>query len=320
MPDDPAAERQPGWFRIYNTVMDDVVGQIGVYAFAVYALLLRHADRGGRCFPSHQRLADTLRISRPTVIRAIRTLVDAGLISVTPRGAAGEQTSHRYTVLPTAGGGSALQVQQPAASLAVNVVDTPCQSALQGCQAALQPPVNVVDTGRKPRLHEQDPVNNTQFNKEDRSPGRPAVPDPAPELELAAALAEVCQMSLGPNRGRLLREARQLSTATPPPTPALLHTHYGPGGWWWLNDWRGKQDEPPQPATIRETWGRWQAATSERSKGHGTTAKGRGAGHRILTGPRDAAYVVDNTPDRLAAAQAEWDRLAAEQRQPAPPG
>lgn len=74
---------------------------------------------------------------------------------------------------------------------------------------------------------------------------------------LAAAMANACRMDLEANKGRLLKEAKILEKASPSPTPELIGAKYGPGGWWYLNDWRGKRGEAPSPATIRETWGRW---------------------------------------------------------------
>lgn len=78
---------------------------------------------------------------------------------------------------------------------------------------------------------------------------------------LAEALAEVCHMQLEPNRGRLFREAQQLTLANPPATPELLRLHYNgnPNSFWRGQDWRGKKGDKPNPATIRETWGQWEA-------------------------------------------------------------
>ena len=74
---------------------------------------------------------------------------------------------------------------------------------------------------------------------------------------LALALSEVCKMDIEANKGRLLREAKTLTKASPTPTPALIELHYGMEGWWYREDWRGKNAESPSPATVRETWGKW---------------------------------------------------------------
>jgi hypothetical protein len=93
--------------------------------------------------------------------------------------------------------------------------------------------------------------------EEDRAPS----PKPPNETyETATILAEICAMDFEVNKGRLLKEAKLLLKATPKATPAVLRENYGAGGWWWSFDWRGKEKEWPQPATIRETWGKWKTS------------------------------------------------------------
>ena len=81
---------------------------------------------------------------------------------------------------------------------------------------------------------------------------------------LARALSEVCHIDLKANRGRLFREAKQLSTATPLPTPELILAQYNgsPSAFWKSTDWRGKKGQLPTPAAIRETWGQWQVSSA----------------------------------------------------------
>jgi len=76
---------------------------------------------------------------------------------------------------------------------------------------------------------------------------------------LATALADVCHMKFDPNKGRLFREAKLLSTADPTPTPDLLRQHYNgdQASYWRRSDWRGRAGQDPSPSTIRETWGKW---------------------------------------------------------------
>jgi hypothetical protein len=82
-----------------------------------------------------------------------------------------------------------------------------------------------------------------------------------PELfYLAQALSEVCHMDLQANKGRLMKEAKLLSVATPKPTPELLRQYYNgnKGTFWRSHDWRGQKGEVPTPASVRETWGAWE--------------------------------------------------------------
>lgn len=76
---------------------------------------------------------------------------------------------------------------------------------------------------------------------------------------LAKAIAEVCEIDFGSNRGLLFHEARLLSQATPPATPELVRKHYGDSHGmtsqnWYKDDWRGLQCQYPKPSYIRQTW------------------------------------------------------------------
>lgn len=76
---------------------------------------------------------------------------------------------------------------------------------------------------------------------------------------LAQALAEACKVDISANKGRLLREAKTLSRATPPATPELIKEHYNgnPSAFWKARDWRGQKGQYPTLSAIRETWGQW---------------------------------------------------------------
>jgi hypothetical protein len=75
---------------------------------------------------------------------------------------------------------------------------------------------------------------------------------------VAEAIATVCNMSLEKNRGMLFKEAKLLHESADE-----IIRQYGPGGWWYASDWRGKKEQPPRPAQIRETWGAWKANTTQ---------------------------------------------------------
>jgi len=55
------------------------------------------------------------------------------------------------------------------------------------------------------------------------------------------------------NAGRLAKRSSELIKAGY--FPAFIEKHYGIGGWWYLNDWRGKNNSPPTPEQILETVG-----------------------------------------------------------------
>jgi DNA-binding MarR family transcriptional regulator len=147
----------PGFTRIDNRIITLYGHRIGPNALAVYVALGYHANNQTRqCYPSTRTLAALLHLGRPTVLKALRTLEDVGLISVErSRTAEGERRVNVYTLLPIGGG-----------------------------QAALPPVVNDVDHRGKAALPELDLINKTQENKrEGASAGRASAgrtPTPAP--------------------------------------------------------------------------------------------------------------------------------------------
>lgn len=92
----------------------------------------------------------------------------------------------------------------------------------------------------------------------------PGVADPhiAQQQELgiiAATVSEVTGVQLKGKRNKdyLFSEAKELMQLDPPATADEIRARYGPGGWWWENDWRGQKGECPAPDMIRKTWGKW---------------------------------------------------------------
>ena len=83
-----------GWFRTPNTLFER---KISVYAKIVYMNLCRHADKSGRSFPSHERIAAECSTSVATVKRAINELIRAGLATLKSRGHSGR--ANVYSVL-----------------------------------------------------------------------------------------------------------------------------------------------------------------------------------------------------------------------------
>lgn len=88
-----------GWWWASNTLLDEHAARLGPYAFTVYCYLARCADERGQAWPSINRIAQTLGISRDTVVASVRRLVDTGLVTVTyRRHRQGGWTSNLYTL------------------------------------------------------------------------------------------------------------------------------------------------------------------------------------------------------------------------------
>jgi len=97
-------------------------------------------------------------------------------------------------------------------------------------------------------------------------------------LAVASALADVCSMVFEANQAKLISDAKTLIDADPGITAAEVRVRYGPGGWWWSDDWRGKKGDFPAPANIRETWGQWSKPKARSVPG--------GNGHRVQEGSK----------------------------------
>jgi hypothetical protein len=86
-------------------------------------------------------------------------------------------------------------------------------------------------------------------------PSSPAGEPDAPEIplhkEYFGVVCEICQMNGSLNKGRVARVAKQLREAGIPLD--VLRRVYAPGGWWWVNDWRGQRKQPPTPEAVLET-------------------------------------------------------------------
>lgn len=151
-----ADERRPGWCWVDNDVIDKFGPALGPHALAVYLVLARYANRDTRkAWPSFTTIAKQIGVSRPTAIKAVSALIDAGLISTEKRTSGyGDWDSNAYTLLPVG-----------------------AQSPLLGSKPPLLPSeedlprvVNGVDYGSKGGLLEQDLINKTQCEQENVAP------------------------------------------------------------------------------------------------------------------------------------------------------
>lgn len=70
---------------------------ISVFAKAVYCLLMSYAGTDEECYPSLKTICEDLDISKPTVIKSLRELIDVGLIEANKRQTVkGEYASNVY--------------------------------------------------------------------------------------------------------------------------------------------------------------------------------------------------------------------------------
>lgn len=94
--------RQRTWWWAENRVVDDLwIAHVGVYAWAVYCVLLRHADDKGRTFPSAAELSGITGISLSEVRRALKILLGSGLVKRAKKGGPKSATVYQIREVPT---------------------------------------------------------------------------------------------------------------------------------------------------------------------------------------------------------------------------
>src|SRR5262245_17662161 len=97
--DSAAGLTRISWLITAGYVVERYGPELGPLAIAVYVALARHADAvTGRCFPSHNRIAMQVGMSRRSVIRQIAKLALFELVEVKPRHRSGskERESNEY--------------------------------------------------------------------------------------------------------------------------------------------------------------------------------------------------------------------------------
>lgn len=137
------------------------------YATAVYEVLAAHANPEGVSWPPLTTICDLVGWSKPTVIKAIKALTDAGLVTVEQQRHHGMIVGNRYT-LPLRNRTKSTTFTQPQSikTEQVNDVYSGGKGDLPRQSTTLTQMVNDVDLGGKRRLHKQDVVKQDSKKQE----------------------------------------------------------------------------------------------------------------------------------------------------------
>lgn len=92
----PIHETAAPWLAVISRSLENT--RIDPWAFRVLAHLIWRAGKRGRCWPSYEQIADSTGVSRRGVARAIKTLVERGMISYT-QGHKGSANCYAITAL-----------------------------------------------------------------------------------------------------------------------------------------------------------------------------------------------------------------------------
>lgn len=88
---------------VRSSVLDSVARESGALGLAVYLYLCRRSDADGRCWPSYNRIASDLGISRSSAIRWTNRLVELGYVAKDHR-RDGDRIDSNAWVIPHRGG------------------------------------------------------------------------------------------------------------------------------------------------------------------------------------------------------------------------
>jgi hypothetical protein len=101
-------------YRIDNILIDEYGEKIGAIGIAIYNVLSRYADRvTGLCHPCIGTIAKKLKLSRTTVKKYLRILLNHCLVAISPRmSQAGDPTSNSYMILDPSPEAVALRKQK----------------------------------------------------------------------------------------------------------------------------------------------------------------------------------------------------------------
>lgn len=94
--------RGKNWFWSNNEIIDYYGPIVGAYGIAAYMVLARMADDTTQsCYPSYSTIAQRMKCSRPTAIKAVKSLEEVGLIDIIERAKDNsDNDSNIYTLLP----------------------------------------------------------------------------------------------------------------------------------------------------------------------------------------------------------------------------
>jgi len=107
--------------------------------------------------------------------------------------------------------------------------------------------------GKPPHIVNTEEVSTEK--KKTLTPNGAAPKQPTPQQQMFEALAVVTGWDMRINKGRIGKVAAKLIKAKY--SAELVKKEYGPGGWWYREDWRGKKGEmPSSPEIIQNTIGK----------------------------------------------------------------
>lgn len=178
------------------------------------------SDEGENVYPSHDTIARLTSMSRRTVVSTVKQLVDDGYVTLDGK-KGNRQNIYSLNVDKIMGGG---------AQVCENF--TP---EVDSCETISHNPLNIKDIKDIKDLKDSTNAKIAQQN---------------PQYEMMKALADTCKRVLADNKGVISRFSKQLIQLGYTPDDVKFFS-----GWWYKNDWRGRRNQAPTPAQVKELIG-----------------------------------------------------------------
>lgn len=255
----------------------DHSGQKGTFLLVLLAIA-DHTSDDGVAYPGIKRMAAKTKVSQRQLMRIITKLEEAGELFVDHQRGRGNTNWYFVAV-----GMSAYEIEetlrkrfgfssQEAQALADRIIDTQnggdfikSQKGDIGVTFSKKPKKvtrkvkNVTpravkrDIAMSPEScnHQEEPLLIHEDSPKEAKP-------PTPAQQMYSALVEVLKWDQELMRGRLNKAGKELREAGRTGEAVMAF-----GDWWKINDWRGKQGQPPTLAQLKESWGQFEESQKQ---------------------------------------------------------
>jgi DNA-binding Lrp family transcriptional regulator len=238
--------RQRGWYHIDNALLDAYGPMVGANGIAVYNVLARRADKDGDSFPSYSLIAESVGISRPTAIAAVRTLIAYGLVTCETVRVAGKRPQNHYRLVTVEAGPNG-KGDAPVKEIdqSTGKADEPVNEVYQSNGKADLPVKRIAPTGKAalPEMVKQFDCNNTQLTRPIEEDGGEARGRASPPTDSAAGDLIPIPPDLSPGEA----ERQQMESLKIP------RDWYQTKWWSLLEHYEGKPDERRTEEKWRQT-------------------------------------------------------------------
>jgi hypothetical protein len=215
-----------GAFVTIPNTLFKMMDVIGIDAFVLFCYL-RYRTNGetGKAFPSYNTIQADTSLTRRRIAAAIRWLEQYDLVERRKRFG---QSSHYI-----------LKIPNPRKRLPTEIAPFPDPALVQHMDCISPDAGLSLVQGVHTNKIEPNKIEKEYINSNSQYP-------------MMVAIADACCMDIQVNQGQIGNEAKKLTSAGYRPEQ-ITKSYCGATSWWATKDWRGKQGQTPNIATINQT-------------------------------------------------------------------